>query len=182
MPRWKKRKLPDIAKGERAEGGPGWNLKYKKEFVEQTRKLMDMGCTQSEIANFLGVDPSTLQQWSVKYPEYRKALSIDGTRANERVEMSLFNQAVGYWVHEEEIKVIEGKVTRVIVRKFYPPNVAASIYWTKVKMRWRDDAQDELPGQEGEKTIEGQTVPNETTRQLARRVALVLYQGGKKSA
>jgi hypothetical protein len=52
----------------------------------------------------------------------------------------LAERAIGYSVDVEECFVINGKVHKEIVRKYYPPDVTACIYWTKNRMpdRWRD--------------------------------------------
>jgi len=176
----KDRKGKTIAKGSRNDSpGKGWRNSYKPEYVDQARKLMDMGCTHVEIAKFFGVAVETLRYWGSVRPEFREVLLIKETEANERVKVSLYHLAVGYWVDEEEIKVIEGEIKRVKIKKYYPPNVAAAIYWTKVKCGWRDNEEVLTPPTEDGKTIEGETLQAESKRQIARRIALTLHQGGK---
>jgi hypothetical protein len=55
-------------------------------------------------------------------------------------ERALAERAVGYSVDVEECFVIGGQVVRETVRKYYPPDVTACIYWTKNRMpeKWRD--------------------------------------------
>lgn len=177
-----KPKRPKTPRGKRTDPPRKKGPKYRAEMCPQVSKLMDLGLTFGEIADFIGIDERTLRNWKVHFPELRAALSMSDNVANERVKVSLFNQAVGYWVEEEEIKIVNGEVKHIPVKRFYPPSPAAAIYWSRVKMGWRVDEEPEQPTADGEKTIEGVAVPMETTRQLARRVALVLHQGGKKSA
>ena len=145
---------------------------YRAHFVEQVRKLAKFGAIMSEIAEFLGVEERTIRRWRHVHPELDEALKIGADAANLRVEASLYNQALGYWIDDEEIRVIAGNIVRVKVRRFIPPNVSASIYWTKVKMGWRDNGFSERA-----KLPEAEELPEETPRQIARRIAFLLSRG-----
>jgi hypothetical protein len=76
------------------------------------------------------------------YPELNEAVSSGKDAFDTRVERALAERAAGYSVDVEECFVINGKVHKEIVRKYYPPDVTACIYWTKNRMpdRWRDSA------------------------------------------
>jgi hypothetical protein len=56
------------------------------------------------------------------------------------VERALAERAIGYTVDVEEWFVVKGKLETKTVRKHYPPDVTAGIFWTKNRMsdRWRD--------------------------------------------
>ena len=148
--------------------------KFKPDMVDQAKRLTRMGMTMTEIADFFGVHVDCVRRWRLAMPVFDEAFVLVLKEANEKVEVSLFKQAVGYHMDSEEIKVIDGKIVRVPIRVWYPPSASAAIYWSKIKMGWRDD-QPQTPA-EGQ-MIEGTT--NESVRQVARRVALILYQGGK---
>ena len=50
-------------------------------------------------------------------------------------------RALGYWVDLEEVKITkDGDIIRYPIRKFYPPDVTAQIFWLKNRQqkRWRD--------------------------------------------
>jgi hypothetical protein len=148
--------------------------KYKAEYVGIARKLcQDHGATDTDVAERLDVSTKTIRRWRSTHPKFHEAMQIAIGPANANVEMSLYKQTQGYWIDTEEIKVIENKVVRVPTRTFIPPSVTAGIFWTKVKMGWRENDMPKPP--EGD-TIEGMGIRAESTRQIARRIALILYQ------
>jgi hypothetical protein len=53
---------------------------------------------------------------------------------------ALAERALGYSVDVEELFVINKKLESCIVRKYYPPDVTACIFWLKNRQpeRWRD--------------------------------------------
>lgn len=161
----------------KSKGGADKQTLFKTEYIEQAGKLAICGWTILEIADFFGIRDFTFRKWMVKYPKLAAAMLINQEAANHRVELSLYQQAMGFERDEEEIKVIDGKVVRVKVRKFYPPNSSAAIYWTKVKMKWRDNAPlDDNPigpQDDGATTIDQNS---ESDRQLARRLGFILYK------
>jgi hypothetical protein len=159
--------------------GKGWANLYRAEYAVQTAKLMAKGFLLSECAEFFEVSDRTFRRWMATHEDLFKATLIDQTQANARVELTAYQMAVGYERDEEEIKVIEGEVVRVKVRKYYPPNPASNIWWTKAKMGWRDDDIAKPPGGEDGPMVEGHGVQPESLRQTARRLAFVLHKGGK---
>ena len=114
--------------------------KYKPEYVEQAAKLCALGATDIEIADFFGVDARTLYRWKGEYPEFCQSLKISKEIADERVERSLFARANGYEHDEVDIRVIAGEVVQTPIRKFYPPDTTACIFWLKNRRPdlWRD--------------------------------------------
>lgn len=115
--------------------------KYKPEFAEQAKHLCQLGATDRDVAEFLGVAEYTVRRWSARYPEFCAALKVGKAEADARVEQSLYRRATGY-THEEE-KVFcnaDGKVTRVKTLKHYPPDTTACIFWLKNRnpAEWRD--------------------------------------------
>lgn len=152
------------------------NIKYKAEYVAIAAKLcQEHGATDADVAEHLGVSRKTISRWRSSHPKFHQAMQIAIAPANANVEMSLYKQTQGYWIDTEEIKVIEGKIVRVPTRTFIPPSVTAAIFWTKVKMGWRENDMPKPP--EGESPlIDGMGIRAESTRQIARRIALILYQ------
>lgn len=173
------RKKPKADPAPEAEepGKAGRKSKFKPDYVERAAHLAAMGATYRDMAIQFEVNVDTIFQWRAAYPEFEAAISRCLKDANEKVEISLFRQATGYWMDIDtgKTKVVDGVEQPITVRTWFPPTVAATIYWTKVKMGWRDDG-----GGLGDKTIEHEDAPQESIRQTARRVALLLYQGGLK--
>jgi hypothetical protein len=75
-----------------------------------------------------------------EYPKLREAVDAGNDVFNPRVERALAERALGYSVDVEECFVLDGEVHREVVRKYYPPDVTACIYWTKNRLphKWRD--------------------------------------------
>jgi hypothetical protein len=56
------------------------------------------------------------------------------------VERALAERAIGFYVDVEEVCVIDKKLEKKIVRKYYPPDVRACIFFLKNRPsdRWRN--------------------------------------------
>jgi hypothetical protein len=125
-------------KTKRSVGQP---LQYNaKIFPKTCAFLAQRGATIPEMADACGVATRTFFRWMNEYPELNDAVSSGKDMFDTRVERALAERAVGYSVDVEECFVIGGQVVRETVRKYYPPDVTACIYWTKNRMpdRWRD--------------------------------------------
>jgi hypothetical protein len=125
-------------KTERSVGQP---VKYNaKIFPKTCAFLAARGATIAEMADACDVETRTFFRWMNAYPELNEAVTVGKDSFDTRVERALAERAIGYSVDVEECFVINGKVVRETVRKYYPPDVTAGIYWTKNRMpdRWRD--------------------------------------------
>lgn len=113
---------------------------YDPKFVEQAKKLSDLGATDVEMADFFEVATSTFYLWKNKYVAFSEAIKIGKSFADERVERSLFQKAVGYSFEAEEIFQYQGEVVRAKVRKHIPPEATSMIFWLKNRKpdKWRD--------------------------------------------
>lgn len=118
----------------------GRPTRYCKAIVEQARKLCALGATDEDLADFFGVNESTINRWKKKYPEFLDALSEGKGDADTQVEQSLFSRAMGYSHPEVKLFLHEGKVIEHIVEKHYPPDTTACIFWLKNRQpqKWRD--------------------------------------------
>ena len=125
--------------------------KFKPEYIAQAEKLCKLGATDIEIADFLEVDVRTLYRWKGENPEFCQALKAGKDVADERVERSLFSRANGYEHDEVDIRVIGGEVVQTPIRKFYPPDTTAAIFWLKNRRpaEWREMKAVELSGPNG---------------------------------
>jgi hypothetical protein len=160
-------------------GGADKQTLYKPEYDTIVSNLVRLtGATITEIAEILGVVVATVYNWQARHESFRNALQMPLTIANHRVELSLYNESVGYFIEEEEIKVIEAKIVRVKKKVWMRPNATCLVWWTKCKAGYRDDAEPAKP--EDGQIIEGIGIKAETERQTARRLAFVLHRGGKK--
>ncbi len=114
---------------------------FKPEFIEQARKLAELGAIDREVAEFFGVDGATLYRWKHSHPDFCDALKVGKESADNRVEQSLYRRALGYSHEAVKIHVAgDGKVTEVPFTEHYPPDTTAAIFWLKnrKKEQWRD--------------------------------------------
>jgi hypothetical protein len=124
---------------------------YKPEYAEQARAQCEEGATDQELADFFEVSVRTLYRWKNNFPEFCQALKAGKDPADERVERSLFERATGYERDEIDIRVVGGEIIQTTVRKFYPPDTTAAIFWLKNRKPdlWRDKTETALTGANG---------------------------------
>jgi len=128
---------------------------YKPEYAKQAEKLCLLGATDQEIADFFEVNVRTVYRWKGQYLAFCQALKAGKDQADERVERSLYQQAIGYEQDEVKIFMPAGAESPVYAeyRAKVAPNVTAAIFWLKNRRRdeWRDridhasDPTDPLP-------------------------------------
>jgi hypothetical protein len=120
------------------------------EKIKQAEKLAKLGATDLEIADFFGITPVTVWRWKEAHPEFCSALKAGKAEADDRVERSLYARATGYEHDEVDIRVVSGQVVQTPIRKFYPPDTVACIFWLKNRRpeQWRaqpEGGDDEAP-------------------------------------
>lgn len=133
--------------------GPGRPTKYRPEFVKQAEALCNLGATDEEMASFFEVDTSTLHRWKLEYPEFCDSIKAGKSKADDRVERSLYNRAVGYTYDSEKIVTLSAgplgsSIERVPIVEHVPPDTTAMIFWLKNRRKgeWRDKQEVELSG------------------------------------
>lgn len=122
--------------------------KYQPEYATQAAKLCALGATDSQLADFFEVAVSTISLWKVEHSEFSEALKMAKGEADSNVEQSLYRRAMGYECDEVDIRVIDKKVVQTPIRKVYPPDTTACIFWLKNRKagEWRDKVEQELSG------------------------------------
>lgn len=152
---------------------------YRPEYDAIVGNLVRLtGATISEVAEILNVSIATIYNWQARQESFRLALRVPENIANNRVELSCYNEAVGYFVEEEEIKVIDGKVLKVKKKVWMRPNPTTIIWWTKVKAGWQPKEEiPQAPVDDGAATIDN-SPQRETDKQIARRLAFIIHKGG----
>ena len=123
------------SKGETPARRPGRPTKYTAETPEQAKKLCALGATDAELADFFGVSVRTVDLWKVQHKEFSQALNARKKLADDRVEQSLFRRAIGYECDEVDIRVVGTKLVKTPIRKVYPPDTTACIFWLKNRRR-----------------------------------------------
>lgn len=116
--------------------------KFKPEFIKQAEKLCALGLTDAEIANFFEITPVTLWRWKSANEEFCNALKAGKEPADDRVERSLYQRAIGY--EQEEVKIfMPSGAAEPVYAPFtakIAPDVTACIFWLKNRRpeRWRE--------------------------------------------
>lgn len=114
---------------------------WRDEYTEQARKLCERGFTDLEVADFFKVGKRTLYDWKAAKPEFAEAFRLGKEAPDARVERSLFAAATGYEHDEIDIRVVNNRIVKTPIRKFYPPNPTAMVFWLKNRRRdqWKSD-------------------------------------------
>lgn len=118
----------------------GRPTKYRPEYVETARQLCERGATDFELSEYFDVAWSTLKLWKIKHPEFSAALKAGKEIADNLVERSLYQRAVGYSHPDVHISNYQGTVAQTPITKHYPPETVACIFWLKNRRsaEWRD--------------------------------------------
>lgn len=114
---------------------------FKPEFAEEAQKLCKLGATDAELADFFAVSIVTIWAWQRRYPEFLSALKAGKQEADDRVERSLYQKAIGYTF--DAVKIFcskDGDVTQVPYREHAAPDTTAAIFWLKNRRSsdWRE--------------------------------------------
>lgn len=122
--------------------------KYKPEFAGQAAKLCALGATDPQLADFFEVALSTISLWKVQHQEFSDALKLAKDEADAKVEQSLYRRALGYEHDETDIRVVDHAIVQTPMRKIYPPDTTAAIFWLKNRKpaQWRDKVETVLSG------------------------------------
>ena len=131
----------------------GRPTKYQDEYAEQARKLCLLGATDQEMADFFEVEVRTIYRWKAEHDEFCQSVKAGKDVADERVERSLYQKAVGY--EQDDVKIFMPASSPVPVyapfRAKIAPDTTAAIFWLKNRRaaEWRDRQQTEHTGPDG---------------------------------
>lgn len=131
--------------------------KYHDGIPKQAEKLCQLGATDQEIADFFEVDVRTVHRWKAEHEDFRHALKSGKAEADERVERSLYQRAIGYEQDEVKIFMPAGAAEPVYApyRAKIAPDTTAAIFWLKNRRPedWRDKQVTEHTGEVTTRTI-----------------------------
>ena len=123
---------------------------YKPEYVTDVLAMAERGATDFEIADSLGVSVRTLYRWKAEHEDFRQSLKIAKDVADERVERSLYQRAIGYEQDAVKIFMPTGAAHPVIAEyvEKVAPDTTAAIFWLKNRKptEWRDKTELNLTG------------------------------------
>lgn len=109
------------------------------------------GATDAEIADEFEVSVRTIYSWKITHPEFLQALRYGKQYADERVERSLYQRAVGFEADTVKIGFFEGAPVFAHHREYYPPDTGAAKLWLTNRKpdEWREKIQNEHTGKDG---------------------------------
>jgi len=116
--------------------------------AEQAKKLCKLGATDQDLAEFFGVCTRTIIRWQAEHSAFCHALKVGKGEADQRVERSLYQRAVGYSHPDVHVSNYQGAVTLTPITKHYAPDTVACIFWLKNRQPelWRDKHEIEHSG------------------------------------
>lgn len=102
-----------------------------KPYLEEINKKIREGVTESEIAKSLGISVATLNNYKLAHPELVEALQKNkGSDVLQKLVNSGIEASVGYYKDEITITTnAKGEETKVVSRKWYPPNPALQKFY-----------------------------------------------------
>jgi hypothetical protein len=124
---------------------------YKDEYAPQVQKIAELGATDQEVADFFEVDVRTIYRWKHDHSEFCQALKVGKDVADERVERSLYQKAIGY--EQDEVKIfMPGGAAEPVYAPFrakIAADTTAAIFWLKNRrsQQWRDKSEVEHGGE-----------------------------------
>lgn len=129
----------------------GRPTKFKPEYVSIAKAMARLGATDAEMATAFGVTVSTVALWKVQHKDFSDAQKVGKVIADARVEASLYRRAQGYEHDEVDMRVVDDKLVKTKIRKHYPPDTTACIFWLKNRKpkEWRDKIDTTLSGPDG---------------------------------
>ncbi len=115
---------------------------YRDDFARQAAKLCLLGATDQELADFFDVSVRTIHRWKADHDDFCHSIKAGKEQADDRVERSLYQRAVGY--EQEEVKIfMPAGADEPVYAPFtakVTPDTTAAIFWLKNRRKdeWRD--------------------------------------------
>ena len=107
---------------------------FVKPYLDEINKKVRQGVIEEEIAKSLGICVASLNNYRNKYPEFAEALSKGkGKEVLQELINAGIESAKGYYKDEVTITTnAKGEETKVVSRKWYPPNPSLNQFYTKI--------------------------------------------------
>ncbi len=153
-----------FASGNRGGGRP---TAYKPEFCAIARKMCELGATDEDLAEALGVSERTVRTWMVLHEDFSAACRVGKQAADDLVERRFYNRAVGYAFDAVKIFMPAGATEPVYApyREHVPPDVNAARFWL----------QNRRLDQWGEEPVVNHVAPDESP--IAKMIAACMGTG-----
>ena len=109
------------------------------------------GLTNIQIATNMGIAERTFTEWIARFPAISAALKTGKEPVDTQVENALLKRALGYTDEEIITEIIEqpnGTQRKQVrkVKKVFPPDVTAQIFWLKNRKpkQWREKVENNV--------------------------------------
>jgi transposase-like protein len=102
-----------------------------------------MGATRSDLADRFGVNVSTIDAWIFEHEVFSQACKTGQDEADDRVEASYYERAVGYTYDSEKVLIVDGEVIHEPIKVYMPPDPRCGEFWMRNRRpdRWKDSKQ-----------------------------------------
>lgn len=119
---------------------PGRPTAYKPEFDQIAFSMALLGATDADLADCFGVTEQTINNWKKAFPSFFESLKTGKVQADAKVANRLYARALGYEHDDVDVRVCNNTIAMTPIRKYYPPDTTACIFWLKNRQptKWRD--------------------------------------------
>ena len=156
------------AKGNAGGGRP---TLYKPKYAEIAERMCSKGATRAELADRFGVAIATVVSWQLEHEEFSSACKQGQEKADDRVEASFYERAVGYTYDGEKLFQYEGEIIHEPIKVHVPPGINAGRFWlcNRRPERWRELSQIEprAPQEESPLVVIARQLANSAMRPRA---------------
>lgn len=112
---------------------------YRRQFASIAKTICELGATCADLARAFEVDEATIKHWQVRHKDFAEACQLGAEHADERVEQSQYQRAVGYDYKAQKVVTRNGKTVIVEHSVHVPADVSAGQFWLTNRRpdRWR---------------------------------------------
>ena len=116
-------------------------IEYLESFSKEAEELCaEKGYTDKQLAKHFKIGKDTLYRWKREFPEFAESIKKGKNEFDScKVESSLLKKALGFYEDSVHISVHKGEVIEIPIKKYYPPDVTALIFWlvNRNPLRWK---------------------------------------------
>ena len=111
---------------------------YTPDRARQALLVCQLGATDAQLAEIFGVHHDTLRRWRLRYPDFAEAVRVGRERADLRVRLDLYGNAIGYDYTETRVFLRGDKAVPVEVVRHKHAQTSAALQWLRVRdPAWR---------------------------------------------
>lgn len=132
----------------------GRPVEYDPKYAKMAYDLCLLGYTGKELADFLGVNESTIYEWKSTYPRFSKSIDKARDQADVKVTKSLYKRATGYKLKTKYKNKKGEEIERI---DEIQPDITAIKYWlnNRQRGRWSEKQEIEHSGEVGIPLLNG---------------------------